>query len=516
MNRSQGFQAGYPTDSTLAGIRRNHLLFSFPVIYLFAVSTVIYLIFSGWHYDDPYITYRYARNISQGQGYVYNPGERIQSTTTPLFTILLAVSSFFTSDLPRVANIIGAASLALGALLLWDLAHTWQTPEVGWTALLLYPTFTLPAAAIGSETPLYIAICLASFACFARKKYYLTAICAALAILARPDGVLVTLVLSIFFLIWKRNPIPWKSVFIFTTITLTWFLFSWAYFGNPLPVTLAAKQFQLLLPVSQSFFRGSAWILGWYTDGWQYWIEAILAAVGFFWMWRYARAWILVLTWTGLYFVSYSILHVSRYYWYYAPLVPGFIILVGLGIAAITHQAPKMLLRTQAGKTPSNGAPPSSTVEQRDSHARLGNILAFAILAPLTLAQVMDLWKTREQLEPRAAAYQAVGEWLEANTPPESVVSALEAGIIGYYSKRTMVDFAGLLQPEVANIIGQSETYDEAAIWAMQKFSPDYVVLVKGDLKALKQSYLEDRCKIAQQFPKEMFGFNDINIYSCR
>jgi arabinofuranosyltransferase len=40
--------------------------------------------------DDAYITFRYARSISQGQGFSYNPGEHVQGTTTPLYTLLLA------------------------------------------------------------------------------------------------------------------------------------------------------------------------------------------------------------------------------------------------------------------------------------------------------------------------------------------------------------------------------------------------------------------------------------------
>ena len=33
--------------------------------------------------DDAYITYRYARNLADGAGFVYNPGERVLGTTPP-------------------------------------------------------------------------------------------------------------------------------------------------------------------------------------------------------------------------------------------------------------------------------------------------------------------------------------------------------------------------------------------------------------------------------------------------
>ena len=55
----------------------------------FALSTRVSL-------EDGYITFRYALNIVRGNGFVYNVGERVLGTTTPLQTVLLAglVSSF--------------------------------------------------------------------------------------------------------------------------------------------------------------------------------------------------------------------------------------------------------------------------------------------------------------------------------------------------------------------------------------------------------------------------------------
>jgi arabinofuranosyltransferase len=43
--------------------------------------------------DDAYITFRYAQNLVSGMGLVYNPGEHVLGTTTPLYTFLLALLS---------------------------------------------------------------------------------------------------------------------------------------------------------------------------------------------------------------------------------------------------------------------------------------------------------------------------------------------------------------------------------------------------------------------------------------
>lgn len=55
--------------------------------------------------DDAYITYRYARNLLSGNGFVFNPGEPILVTTPPLHGLLLAILGAVT-DLPTVANIL--------------------------------------------------------------------------------------------------------------------------------------------------------------------------------------------------------------------------------------------------------------------------------------------------------------------------------------------------------------------------------------------------------------------------
>jgi hypothetical protein len=499
-----------------------------PCAYVIGVSALLYFLLLDWAYDDPFITYRYAHNLAQGSGFVYNLNELVLSTTTPLFTLLLAFLSPAFPNLPHIANLIGAISLTLGALLLRDLAQTWGTPEVGWAALLLYPTLTLPATTVGSETPLYIALCLGTLTWYARRKYTPAAIAAALACLARPDGVLVVVVIAADFLLrnkpflpqgtnaQQREKIPWKAVLIFLCIFMSWYVFAWFYFGFPLPVTLAAKQQQGTLVVSQHFVRGFLWILTWYITGWQYWIEAILAVLGAVWLWVRARAWLLLLAWTGLYFAAYTLLQVPRYFWYYAPLVPGFIALVGLGAAAVANmirQGRWNLVRNKNNQEITRDHPPIG--EGSQTRARLASIVTLAILFSITAAQVADLWKMKDSPDRRAAAYRAVGNWLKENTPADAVIGSLEVGVIGFYAERRMVDFAGLIQPEVAKQLGRGKSYDEAAAWTMEKYQPDYVVLVKGDLRSFRQDYLEEHCRITQRFPEEISGYTAINVYAC-
>jgi hypothetical protein len=477
-----------------------------PALYLLLVTAGIFALLSNWAYDDPFITYRYAHNLARGLGFVYNPGERILSTTTPLFALLLALLSFIPADLPKIANLIGASSLALGGLFLWDLARTWKTPVVGWAALFLYPIFTLPAASLGSETSLYIALCLGAFVAYARQRYALTAVFAAVACLTRPDGILVSAILGLDYLFRVRKPIPWKAVLLFIGLLLPWVVFAWLYFGSPLPITLEAKRQQGTMAVSQTFAPGFLWILGWYKDGWQYWLEAILAALGVYWMARYARQWLLLLSWSVVYFLAYWLLSVSRYFWYYAPLVPGFIVLVGLGIDLVTHQINNAIRRSKMAGNSTEGIPQSSIY-----------LFAGGLIFVLAAAQILDLWRLSNTPDSRAGEYRNVATWINENTSPDALIGSLEVGIIGYYADRRMVDFAGLIRPEVIQKLGNSLNYDEAANWTAENFSPDYIVLVKGDLQALKEGYIQQQCTVAQNFQSDNYSpTDDISIYHCQ
>ena len=245
------------------------------VLYVGLSTVVLFLLFPRCYYDDPFITFRYADNLAAGLGFVYNPGERILSTTTPLFTLLLALVVTCWSDLPSLANLIGAFSLACGALFLWDIARTWGAPLVGWVGLLLYPTFPLALSTLGSEIPFYVACCLGAFSFYVRGHHSLAGLCAALATLTRFDGVLVASILTIDYLVRVRRPIPWSALMIFLVPVAAWVVFAWVYFGSPLPVTLTAKQAQGAMMISTRFAPGLLRVAGWYA-GWKYGAELLL------------------------------------------------------------------------------------------------------------------------------------------------------------------------------------------------------------------------------------------------
>src|SRR5262245_21925004 len=74
--------------------------------------------FAGWMDDDAFISFRYARHAADGHGLVYNAGERVEGYTNFLWTLLLAASHRLGADIPRTAQILGAASAVAGVVAL--------------------------------------------------------------------------------------------------------------------------------------------------------------------------------------------------------------------------------------------------------------------------------------------------------------------------------------------------------------------------------------------------------------
>jgi hypothetical protein len=473
-----------------AHIRHPQLLDALVFIWALLTAVVLSWLFHARGYDDPYITYRYAVNLADGVGFVYNAGERVLSTTTPLYALLLAVAGLAGLDVLLASNVIGCLSLALGGLAFWRLGQVWNTPVVGVIGLVLYPTFPFLIFTLGAESALYITLILFGFLACAREQYGRAAMLLAFATLTRADGALAAAAAGVYVLLVSRHR-PWRAILIYGALLAPWFVFAWFYFGAPLPATLAAKQQQGLMAISRGFWDG---LITQAQNHWSspfYRLHFVLAAIGLSYALARRRRWLLLLGWNALYVAGYAALGVAGYFWYYAPLAAGFIALAGLGGAAV-HRL----------------------IEQRGG-PRWAAGTAVALLLALFAAQVGSLamlWKVNDS---RMVIYRTAGEWLRDHTPSDASVGTLEVGIIGYYAQRRMIDFAGLLQPETATRLTPVTTYEDAALWAVHHFHPDYLVLQEHIFPRLEQDpALMVGCRSIEAFKDSSYPSRLI-VYKC-
>jgi hypothetical protein len=354
---------------------------------------------------------------------------------------------------------------------------------------------------MGSEVPLYLVFCLGAFTFYSRKEYTLTAVFCALAVLTRPDGVIIPAILGLHNLLIFKGPFQWKTALVFMGLTLPWFLFARAYYGTPIPATLFAKQQQGGMEISQRFIPGLVTIFKPYFKHWDFWLQGILALFGIGYLIARTRQWLLFIVWPITYFLAFTALGVSRYYWYYAPLVPGFIVLIGLGIKAI-----------------------QKIIAEDQNHSQNGNfnrrLLSRAVTVGITMAlfigSISGLLRIAKWNDPRHPIYKEVGEWINKNTPLNSSLGTLEVGIIGFYADRLLIGFAGLIQPDVASQLNPRSTYEDSALWAVEHYHPDYLVLQSGIFPRLERGYVNQYCSVVKSYSGANYGYsNDIDIYSC-
>jgi hypothetical protein len=178
--------------------------------------------------------------------------------------------------------------------------------------------------------------------------------------------------------------------------------------------------------------------------------------------------------------------------------VPGFIIAVGLGLTAIYDVL-------------------QSTNNYFVRKFRVDIILPGVLLFGLVLLNGLNLWVMRTHNDPRYSIYRAAGEWLRENTQPGETLGSLEVGIIGFYANRPMVDFAGLIQPDVAAQFNSNTTYQDSALWAVENYPIDYLVLQDGLFNRLEDEYVAQNCEPVERLRGAQYSYNwDLSIFDCR
>lgn len=411
--------------------------------------------------DDAYITYRSARNLADGLGPVFNPGEQVLSVTTPGYMLALAAASPLSQDFVVLGLAFNALGLlALGALVIDLSAGAWRQDKVdpmgaaarcaaAVVAVALTLTFWPLKVAIGMETPLYVAALLAVFAAYRRaladpqpaSRWLLaTAVAAAVAFLIRPDGALAGLVVGIHWLATRRR-IPWPALGLALLLSLPWVAFAWSYYGSPLPNTLTAKVTHGLVGSADSWGgQLAAWAWQWvYRQP----LAAVLLLLGLVsaLLGRPSGAGQrtavrrLMLAWSALYIASYIWLDVGAYIWYYVPLAPVAALLAGDGAALLVQR-----LARWAG-------------QRRLAQVAVGLAVAVVLLVTL-LPAGQEATALAAPVEPRSRelAYSQTGQALRqlCQQPGNDPVGMAEIGVLGYTNDCHIVDFAGLLQPELA------------------------------------------------------------------
>ncbi len=200
-----------------------------------------------WVSDDAFISFRYAANLVDGLGLVYNAGERVEGFSNFLWTLLLAPSLALGADPVAPAQALGIVFYAatLGLLVACTLRRRgWRVPvaALGLALHLHARVFATGGLETALFTFLVTAVVVVTVEARGVRGYVLASFLALLAALTRPDGAIFLLWPLLGALLQGGRPLSMAAAAlpagVLGGLYVAWKL---SYFGEILPNTFYAK-----------------------------------------------------------------------------------------------------------------------------------------------------------------------------------------------------------------------------------------------------------------------------------
>lgn len=156
--------------------------------------------------EDAYITFRYAQNIADGNGPVFNTGERVEGYANFLWMIAIALpKAAFGADIETFAIVLGILATLGSVLLAYVTVNRLVARAVGEprpaygvaAAVLVAGAGGLAAyGASGTETPLLLLLIFGVFASLSARRPVVAGVLVAFTMMTRPAGTLLAVLVG--------------------------------------------------------------------------------------------------------------------------------------------------------------------------------------------------------------------------------------------------------------------------------------------------------------------------------
>ena len=414
------FMTTHARTALITAHRRDALV----IILVTALVRLVFHFATGFTADDAFITFRYAENLAAGMGFVYNAGERVLGTSTPLFTLILAFLNLFSIPVPVGALAVSVASSAATAAILYRFATFLRFGKLAFLPVLAYLLWprSLPAETCGMETALFTFFITAALYCYYRRLDFYAVGTATLATLTRPEGGIL-LMLVYLAVIWRNREQWWLHLVNGAVLLVPWMVFATWYFGSPLPHTIPAKLALYSQFGTMSVGANLDYLL--LLSRVEGWLMLAAAIGGGYWLYRKQNAGRLAALFLVMMVSFYAFGRTRLFFWYVAPLYPLYLL---FGTAAVVWVWTKL-----------------SVAMARSRHAVL--ILTAASIVVLLIGLKQPLNYYREYQTTLDEVHLAIGDYLYQQVTPTEFVAAEDIGYIGFYSHRTILDRDGLISP---------------------------------------------------------------------
>ncbi len=384
-------------------------------------------ILTQYQVDDAMITFRYAENLAEGMGFVYNAGERVLGTTSPLWSLFLALAGTIHANVPAIAFYISLIVSGMTAVIVYRLARTLGAGSWALSAGLLYALHprSVTVDICGLEVAVFSFMLMSAIYRLRQGKNGESLLWAAGATLTRPEGALILLVV-LAIVIAQRRSIAVAKWIIVATLIFGWIGFATAYFGSPIPNSVAAKIGLYSAGTASILQRTSEMMLLTNPIGWCLWLGAILAAA----LCTRRRAIIRLSVAIALIF-SLGIAWGSPkiFFWYPAPLIPLLAVLAAVGVKLLSDRLVS-----------------ASSERFGKSFSALS---AVALAAVFTFGLSVRIPALQKEMSWYKSTHIAAAAFLDATAKSNGLVLAEDIGHFGYRYRGRIVDRDGLVTPAV-------------------------------------------------------------------
>jgi arabinofuranosyltransferase len=470
--------------------------------------------------DDAYITFRYARNLLSGAGLVYNPGEWVLGTTTPLYAGFLALLGMFSggpqAPFPILSLFVNSIADGLSCYILVQLGRRLEAPFAGTLTALFWALspMSVTFAIGGMETSVFILLMLGTFYLETANRPIQAAFVGGLSLLTRPDALLflVPLAAERIRQLWLRSPtrpsIAELGAFILPV--LPWMIVATFWYGQPLPHSILAKVGAYELPREAAFVRllqnYATPFMGDLIFG-RVWIGIgllLLPALSITGWWHAVRMradlWPLA-AFPWIYFAAFSYANPLIFRWYLTPPLPMYVLGIALGLQGLTR------------------SPRSRPVRLAIS----GMIVLFTLNAwtlkpdhgPSRPAPEMAYIKL-EQI------YIQVAERLNADLKPGDVIAAGDIGALGYFTGARILDTVGLVSPITLDYFPIPESYYVINYAVPPDLildqKPEFVVILEvyGREGLLRDQRFNQEYQLIDSIPTDIYGSQAMLVFRGR
>ena len=442
---------------------------------------------AGFHslpLDEAWTRMVYARNFAEHFAFQYNPGTAEAGFTSPLWIILLGgvykVTAFTGVTLPAIAKLLGIGFAAGASMVAYKLVQhitgSWGLGVVAAGIIALEPAFSF-AKVSGTESSLFAFAALAAAAAYYRNRLTWAGILLALAVAARPEGLLLVVAAVVALglkILWERGDlrmVPKEDLVLGVKlagppalVVVAVAALNMAINGTPYPNSYLAQHAPAglsdltnLWNLLQGYFSHTSFFspIGVAASV----IVLTLASVRYVRHRRFNAIPLLVFPLILTFALSANLTFDSRA-WditdrrYLDPIVPFLVV----GLAAGIFYAHRLLGSLGMGLRKSVPAPmvgqkSSSLISLRPGSTSakwlsLALTSTFVLLAVLPYAQIggnlISLtgeysWNSRNVNEVNVAA----AHWINQNLPPDAVIGTLEGGAVRFFGDRQVVDLSG-------------------------------------------------------------------------